>query len=150
MSLCGLSSYSYLLTRIRAWLSSYTYLGTCPIIMMSSYGLCSYTLLIDSGFVGRKIFCHHHIRPLVRSQEERRRLFEEPTKSHISPSILQYTKNTWWYTTLGGFPEEPSSLLVSTPRELIMELSRRPHGVRTICARRKKVPRSTCPIIDVS
>ena len=35
-------------------------------------------MLIDSG--------------LVRSHEERRWLFEEPTQSRISPSILEYTK----------------------------------------------------------
>ena len=28
----------------------------------------------------------------MRSHEERRRLFEEPTQSRISPNILQYTK----------------------------------------------------------
>ena len=33
-------------------------------------------------------------RPRVRSHEERRRLFEEPTQSRISPSLLHYTKNT--------------------------------------------------------
>ena len=49
-------------------------------------------LLIDSGLVGRQVFFHHHIRPLlVRSHEKRRLLFEEPTPSHVSPSILQYT-----------------------------------------------------------
>ena len=42
-----------------------------------------------------KVFFNHHIRPfgssaLVRSHQERRWLFEEPTQSHLS--ILQYTK----------------------------------------------------------
>jgi hypothetical protein len=36
--------------------------------------------VIDAGLVGRKV--------LVRSHEERRWLFERPTKSRISPSIL--------------------------------------------------------------
>ncbi len=44
--------------------------------------------MIDSGLVGRKVF----FRPLVRSHEERRWLFEEPTQSRISQSMLQYTK----------------------------------------------------------
>ena len=46
--------------------------------------------MIDSGLVGRKDFFNHHI--LVRSHEERRWLFEEPTQSRVSPSILYHTK----------------------------------------------------------
>ena len=41
--------------------------------------------MIDSELVGSK-------GPLVRSDEERRWLFEEPTQSRISPSMLEYTK----------------------------------------------------------
>jgi hypothetical protein len=35
-------------------------------------------------------------RPLVRFHEERRWLFEEPTQSRMSPSILLYTKICKW------------------------------------------------------
>ena len=48
-------------------------------------------VLIDSGLVGRKVFFHHHIRPVVsgaQTHEKRRWLFEEPTQSQISTSIL--------------------------------------------------------------
>ena len=43
----------------------------------------------ETGYTGR---------PLVRSHEERRWLFEEPTQSRTSPCILQYTKiiGGWW------------------------------------------------------
>ena len=44
--------------------------------------------MIDSGLVGRKVFF------TVRSHEESRWLFEEPTQSRVSPSMLEYAKIT--------------------------------------------------------
>ena len=49
--------------------------------------------VIDSGLVGRKVSFIHHIRPVVKSHEERRCSILGPTQSRISPSILKYTKN---------------------------------------------------------
>ena len=58
--------------------------------------------MIDSGLVGREFFFFHHIR-LVRSHEERRCSILGPTRSRISPSILEYTKiNTGIARAAGG------------------------------------------------
>ena len=81
-------------------------------------------LVIDPWSVDRKVCFHHRIRPIVRSYEERRRIFEEPTQSRISPSILWYTKQKKRSLPAGQFHVETHKIRTFSSRKFTTQNDR--------------------------